>query len=185
MNHYKIPFQYGLIGAAVMLVTGVLSYIFYESLFSSFFLQSVIGMLSFGVMIFIPVWGIVTFKRSLGSIAFKDAFIGGLIIVAFMLTTSTAFSFVLSNYIDPEYPVQLYEKVTTTTEESMEKLGATDEDIEKTLSRIRLEDFKPTAIGSLRSLGIGMGVGMVLCGVVALFVSRKDPSELNQPKVSQ
>lgn len=175
----SIPLRYGLIGGLVMSVLALVTYMFYNVLFSSFVMQSVFGILSFGLTIFIPVWGTVSHKRSLGKISFLNAFAAAMIIIGISMAFSSMWSYVIPNVIDTAYPEQVYEKVKNTTIESMEKFGASDEDIEKATERFSLEDFKPTALKTLRSFGISLGVGTVLSLIIAVFVSRPDPT---QPK---
>jgi MFS family permease len=174
MEKYSTPIRYGIIGGIVMCISALLSYLFYNQLFGSFAAQSIYGLLMLGLMIFIPVWGTITYKRQKGQISFGDAFIAGMIIIGITLLFSSTISYVLPNFIDKDYPQQLYEKVKSTTSDSMEKFGAPEDQIEKALERIKLEDFQPTLLRTLRSFGIGLGMGAVLCLIIAAFASRPE-----------
>ncbi len=174
MEKYNTPFRYGFIGGIVMCIVSIVTYIFYNQLFGSLSMQAIFGFVMLGIMIFIPVWGTVTFKRQLGALTFSEAFITGMIIISMTLFFSSTISYVIPNVIDTDYPQQLYDKVRNTTMESMEKFGASDEQIEESLERVKIEDFKPTLLTSVRSFGISLGVSSLLCLLIAAFVSRKE-----------
>jgi hypothetical protein len=176
MEKYSTPLRYGFIGGIVMCIISIVSYMFYNQLFGSLSMQAFFGFAMLGIIIFIPVWGTVTFKRQVGVLSFGDAFIAGMIIISITLFFSSTMSYVIPNVIDTEYPQQLYERIRNSTSESMEKFGASDEQIEESLERIKLEDFQPTLLTSIRSFGISLGVSALLCLLIAAFVSRKEKS---------
>ncbi len=175
MNKYATALRYGIIGALMTAVYGVLTYIFYRSLFSSFFIQMIFGLAYFASIIFIVVWGVISHKREQGSVKFPDAFIAGMIIYTLTIVSSNFVSYIIPHYIDTDYPQQLYELVKRSTADSMEKFGAPDEEIEKALDRIKMDQFNPDLLSTLKGLGISIAVGAVLCLIVAAFASRRDP----------
>ncbi|MFN8322472.1 MAG: DUF4199 domain-containing protein [Chitinophagales bacterium] len=180
--NFKLPIRYGLTGGLVMSIISVITYMFYDSLFSSLWVQSIFGLVTFGIIIFIPIWGTVSIKKAEGKLTFFQAFLSGVIIIAITMAFSTALSYLIPNVIDTEYPEHIYEKVKNTTIESMEKFGASDEDINKATERFTLEQFKPTIVASLRSYGISVGLGVILSLIIAVFVSRPEPV---QPKAEE
>ena len=88
------------------------------------------------------------------------------------LLFSNIISYIIPNFIDTEYPQHLYDIVRNNTAATMEKFGAQDEDIEKALKGITLEQFTPTLMSTLKAFGISLGLGLILSLIVALFVSR-------------
>ena len=124
MNKFSTPLRYGAIGFMVMCIISFLSYFFYRQLFGSFYMQIAIGLLFFGISIFIPIWGGISFrKESGGIISFKDAFIAVFIIYAVSSLGSSCMQYLIPNVIDTEYPEQLLQLIKTTTADSMEKFG--------------------------------------------------------------
>ncbi len=169
---YKLPIRYGLIGGMIMCVISLISYIFYAQLFGSMWSQMIFGLLTLGVMIFIPVWGTVTYKHQIGKVSFIEAVTASMIIIFLTLLFSNIISYIIPNFIDTEYPQHLYDIVQSNTAATMEKFGAQDEDIEKALEGITLEQFTPTIMSTFRSFGKWLGAGLILSLIVALFVSR-------------
>ena len=176
---FSIPLRYGLIGGFIICIISILSYLFYTQLFGSLMAQSIFGLSFFALIVFIPVWGTVTFKRSVGSVTFQQAFLAAMIIISISMAFSSVMSYVIPNIIDTDYPVQLHQLVQKNTAETMEKFGTSDEEIEKAMDRIKLEDFKPTLLKTLRSFGISLAMGAGLSLIIALFVSRPNKE---QPK---
>lgn len=180
--NYQLPIKYGLISGIVMCMISMITYFFYNSLFSSIVLQMVFGLISFGLMLFFPIWGAVTYKREkAGNVGFGEILIVAFIICAIGLFFSSAMGYIIPNLIDTDYPQNIYNRVVKTTSESMEKMGSSDSDIEKALERIKLEDFKPTILRTLRGYGIALVVGFVLSTLVAVFAARKNREETPEP----
>ncbi len=176
-SEYGLPIRYGLIGGMVMCVISVITYMFYAQLFSSLWVQMIFGLVTIAIMIFIPVWGTVSFKHSLGTISYLQAVTACMIIVFITMVMSNVIAYVIPNFLDTEYPQELYGLVQRNTEQTMEKFGAPDEEIEKALERITPDQFTPTIVSTLRGLGISLGLGLILSLIVALFVSRKSKEE--------
>lgn len=168
-----------------MCVIGLLGYLFYDSLFGSMMIQMLFGLITFGLMLFFPIWAAVTYKREKnGNVNFGEIFLVVFIVCAISLTLSSIMQYMIPNVIDPDYPEAVYNRVVKTTSESMEKFGSSDADVEKALERIRLEDFKPTPIQALKSFGIGLAISAVLSLLVSLFAARKkreEPTIPNEP----
>lgn len=179
MNNYSLSVRYGLVGALLMCIFGLFTYMFYRTLFSSFFVQMIFGLAYFASVIFIVVWGVVSFKRELAEITFLKAFLAGMIIFSMTMFASNFTSYIIPNYIDTDYPQQLYDLVKRSTAQSMERFGAPDEEIEKAMERIEPEQFSPTLAKTARAYGISLGVGALLCLIVAAFVSRKNTPDTN------
>ncbi|MCX6200578.1 MAG: DUF4199 domain-containing protein [Bacteroidetes bacterium] len=169
---YKLPIRYGLIGGMIMCVISLISYIFYSQLFGTMWSQMIYGLLSLGILIFIPVWGTVTYKHEMGKISFIQALTASMIIIFLTLLFSNVISYIISNVVDTEFPQHLFDIVRNNTAATMEKFGAQDEDIEKAMRQIRLEDFTPTVLSTLKTFGKSLGVGLLFSLLLALFVSR-------------
>lgn len=176
MNNYSTPIRYGVIGALIMSVFGILTYVFYRSLFSSFFIQMVFGLAYFASVVFIVVWGVISFKRESEGFSFFKAFVAGMIIFSMTMFASTFISYIIPNFIDTDYPQQLYELVKRSTAESMERFGAPDDEIEKGLDRIKFDQFQPTLAKTAQGFGISLGLGALLSLIIAAFASRRDPN---------
>jgi hypothetical protein len=162
----------GLIGGLVMAIIGILSYVFYRQLFGSLMTQISVSFLFLVIMVFIPVWGTISYKQSVGQVTFAQALSACMTIIFIMMLCSNIVTYIIPNYLDTEYPEQVYDLMRRTTESAMEKMNATDEQIEEALSRFSVEQFRPTLGTVVRSLGMTLGLGFVLSLIVALFVSR-------------
>lgn len=174
MKEYNTPIKYGLIGGLIMCVLAVLTYMFYAQLFSSFSMQMLYGLVALGIMIFIPIWAGVTFKRENNNdLSFAKAFVVCFIAFAIMQLIGGTISYVIPNFVDTEYPEKLHELVQNTTRETMEKFNAPEDQIDQKVEEIKLEQFKPTALTALQSFGKMLAFGAVLCALIALFVKRK------------
>lgn len=181
--NYQLPIRYGLISGITMCVVSMLTYFFYDTLFGSMVLQMLFGLLSFGLMLFFPIWGAVTYKREKGgNVGFVELLIVTFMICAIGMFFSSAMGYLIPNVIDAEYAQNIYNRVVKTTSESMEKLGSSDSDIEKALERIKLEDFKPTIFKTLKGYGISLIVGFVLSSLIAVFVARKNRDQAQLPQ---
>jgi len=153
---------------------------FYRQLFGSFTSQMLFGLVTMGIMIFIPVWGAVTYKREHGGVIdFKTALVVAFTIYAITVACSSVLSYVIPNYLDTDYPNELLELVQNTTRESMEKFNAPQESIDKAIEGMTVDKFKPSAVQALKGFGINLIVGLVLGLLIAVFVSRK-PKNYNQ-----
>lgn len=176
-KNFSLPIRYGLIGGFIVCIISVFSYLFYRQLFSGFVMQAIFGFAFLAMLVFIPVWGTVSFKRELGKLTFQQAFLCSVTILAITLFFSGVLGYLIPNVIDPDYPEQLHELITKTTAESMEKFGAPDDKIEETLEAIKLEDFTPTLEATVITYGKQLGMGIVLSVLIALFVSRPSKDE--------
>ncbi|HLP21411.1 MAG TPA: DUF4199 domain-containing protein [Chitinophagales bacterium] len=180
----NLPIRYGIIGGMVMCLISILSYLFYRQLFGSMMSQAMFGFLFIAIMIFIPVWGTVSYKRAMGGLSFTQALSACMVIIFITLTFSSVISYIIPNFLDTEYPQQLYDLMRTNMENTMEKYNATDEDTQKALERISLEQFTPTITSTIKSMGVNLGLGFILSLIVALFVSRnskKEPTVNTEP----
>ncbi|MDB5282650.1 MAG: hypothetical protein JWO06_1725 [Bacteroidota bacterium] len=175
MNKFSVPIRYGVIGALVYATIGFISYMLYRQLFSSFMTQILFGIVVFGIGIFIPVFGGVTFRRAQGgSLSFKDAFLGVFIICAVSAVGSSVMTYVIPNIIDTEYPQKSMDLIQSTTRETMEKFGAPDEKIEEAMQRFKIENFKPGVVSTLKGYGISLIWGLVLSLIIAAFIRRNN-----------
>ncbi|HWB62448.1 MAG TPA: DUF4199 domain-containing protein [Chitinophagales bacterium] len=178
---FKVAVRYGVIGALVMIIISVLSYLFYQNLFDSFFMQIATGFLFFALFVFIPVWGGVTFKRANGGVvSFKNAFIGVIIICAITSAGSNIMQYLIPNVLDTQYPEELVAFMKKTTADYMEKMGAPDEKVDEVMKNFTIEKFKPSALKTLESYGIALAFSAVLSLIIAAFLARKDKTPTAQ-----
>lgn len=184
MEQFKTPIRYGIIGALVMCIFSFITYIFYRQLFSSFYVQIAIGILSFILTLIFPIVGGLKFRKDRGDVlSFKDALTGVMIICTLTFAGSTLMGYLIPNVIDQEYPQELMQLMKTTMQDSMEKFGASDEEIEKAMERMDEEKFKPTLLQSAKGFGISLGIGLVLSMIIAAFI-RRAPKPIAQAEDS-
>lgn len=178
MNNFKIPLRYGVIGALVMCIFSFISYLFYRQLFSSFYTQIGVGTVSLAIMIAIPLMGGFAFRKDRGNVlSFKDALVGVLLICVITFAGSSLMGYLIPNVIDTEYPEQVMQLMKNSTQETMEKFGSSDEEIEKAMERFDDEQFKPSLLQTIKGYGISLGIALVLSLIIAAVI-RREPQPL-------
>jgi hypothetical protein len=173
MNKYAIAVRYGVIGALITCIISFLSYLFYRQLFGSFTMSMATRFIFFAIGLFIPIWGGITFRRANnGNISFLEAFTAVFIIYMITAFAAVMMSYLICNVIDPQYPDNLTELLKNTTRDTMEKFGAQDDQIEKTMEQFKVENIRPTMRSSVMQIGISAIIGAVLSIIVGLFIKR-------------
>ena len=77
----QIPVRFGLIAFAFVLTTGMLMYVFYQAVISSFMLFAAIGLFSLAFVLFLSIWSGITYRRENGGvISFGHAFLAVFIV---------------------------------------------------------------------------------------------------------
>lgn len=177
MGKFMTPVRYGLIAALVGCILAFITYLFYHQIYSSLTVQMFYGFISLAVWVFIPIWSGVTFKREqVGHLSFGDAFLA--VFITFLLSNvgSSLTNYLIPNVIDKNYPGQLLQQVRTSTEESMEKFGTSQDQIDKAMDKINIDSFRPTIVKTLKYFGIGLLISAVLSLIIAGFIRRNPPT---------
>jgi len=163
--------NYGLyLGGFLALIT-VIGYAVYLELLTKWWL-------GIGLFIVIIVFGIISTAKSKsmldGIISFKDAFSSYFITVAIGFIISTVVSIIIFNVIDPEAAIALKEQTIDATIEMMRSLGAPEDAVEETLTKME-EQKNQFSIGpQIQSTFIFLGIQAVIGLIIALVMKKSD-----------
>lgn len=158
-----------LLGIISVLIT-TLVYVFDIELFASFKLMGILIVIN---IVFYCVLLAKTKKQLNGEFTFKQAFTTFFIAAALSMAISTVFNFLLFNVIDPAAKETLKDITIRATRDMMERFGAPESEMEKTLS-----DLEETDNYSIANLVKGFFIGLVFSSIFGLlfaliFKSRK------------
>ncbi len=182
MEKFRIPIRYGVIGMLVSCILGFIGYLFYRQLFSSWGSQITFGIISFGIGLFILIWGGINFRKDNNNVlSFGNAFLGVFIISALMMFGASLMNYVIPNFIDQQYSEDLYRIVNETTRDRLERMNLSEAEIDKAMDRVKMEDFKPTPLKALQGFGIGLAFYGVISLIVAAFIKRNPDAVVPPP----
>ncbi len=171
-NFRSISLRWGLIGALVVVLFSILLYV----IDSTLLVNTWAGLIGLVVLITIIVLGIKEVRNGQdGFISLSEALFAGFLIYVIASFLNTLFNYALFNWIDPNLPVLLKEKAIETTVEMMQKFGAGEEDINKTLEQMDdnmdLASFSTLMWNFLK----GSAFGFVISFIIALVMRKKRP----------
>ena len=170
----KSAINYGLVTGGILALVTALMYAVSTELFTKLW----IGILT---IVFVIIMGIVSTAKSKGLLggymSFKEAFSSYFITVAVGLFIATLVGILLFAVVDPELADYLNEKNIENTRAFMERFGAPESEIEKSLAE--LEGINNYSAGNqLKSYVFGLVFQAVLGLLVALIFKKKDPNEV-------
>lgn len=171
-NFKSSSLKWGLIGGLVIILYSIVMY----AIDSTLLVNMWAGFLGLAVLIAVIVMGIREVKTGQeGFISLSEALFAGFLVYIIASFVHTVFQYALFNWIDPNLPVLLKEKTIEMTVEMMQKFGASEEDINKTLSEL---DGK-LDVGSISTMFWnflkGSAFGFVICFIIALIMKKKRP----------
>lgn len=173
-NKFSIPLTWGIVtGIASILLFTVYSMFLMESM--GFMGASVFGILSFVVVMLILLLMATQQRKAMGGyITFKEAFQAIFIAILIVVAMSTIYSYIYTNWIDPEY----FER---TKEMSIRMAGSFggDEVAEKAAEQAEAQIDKQNSFSG-RALGFAISVVLYsLFGfIIAAIVKRNKPEHL-------
>ncbi|MCF8298930.1 MAG: DUF4199 domain-containing protein [Saprospiraceae bacterium] len=162
--------KYGLIGGAILILIGIIYYVFSVNIFQIFF--SLINfVITFGLLIVMMILGMKAYrdKELDGKINYGNCFFVGLIISFTAMIMSGVFNFLFYTYFDPEYMPAMVDKFI----DMMEGYNLPPEKIEESLAKVE-KNLIP--INQLKNTLI---MGVIASGVLSLIVSifiKKEPA---------
>ncbi len=163
--------KWGLILGMVNIAIYLLCYVIDKNILTQWWLG--VGTLVINItLMIIPV---TTKRKELGGlISFKDAFIICFVVLAGGALLQSVFNYVLYNLIDPSLSNFIKEKTIETTANMMEKFGAPQEQIDKTLSDMQNQDMSqnPARIG--QQYLVMLLINAVISSIIAA-IFKKNP----------
>ena len=167
-------FYLALISIAISVVIWVGNVIESMGIFGS----ALIGLFSFVITFFMLFFFTKSYrnKELNGIISFKDAFLFAFLVVIFSTLITTVYNYIFHTLIDPEYMKNVMAVMQQKTMDYMEKVGAPEAQIEKTLEKFA---EIPTVWKTLKQ-GILYGLigGSIISLIVAAIVKKKEVFEI-------
>ncbi|HPE77843.1 MAG TPA: DUF4199 domain-containing protein [Draconibacterium sp.] len=136
--------------------------------------SAIIGLLSFVITFLLLLFFTKAYrnKELNGIISFKQAFQFAMLVVIFSVLITTIYNYIFHTLIDPEYMKNLMAVLQQKTMNYMEKVGAPEAQIEKTLEKF---SEIPTIWKTLRQgIVTGLIAGAVISLIVAAIVKKKE-----------
>lgn len=169
----NIPVRYGIIALLVSIVSSMIFYFFYQTLFGSFFMSAVVGLLSFGIAAFIGIWSGITYRRDHGNvISFGHAFLAIFIVYAFSTGGSIVSNYLINDLIDPQYAENASSYMKSKMEEQFEKMNMTDEQIKEATKDMNAENFNPPPLKFAKKMGGFLAFMAFVALIAAAFIKR-------------
>ncbi|MBP6516733.1 MAG: DUF4199 domain-containing protein [Chitinophagales bacterium] len=161
--------KWGIIGGLVSIILTMLIYFVSPSSLASFSLIFVFLLVS----LFFLIWGGIDFRKANNDeISFVDALMATLIIAMISSLIGTLFSYILMNFIDPQLPEIIKQKVIENTVEMMEKFNTPDDKIEEAIDGIRSQNFSGGIKDYALKFANSMLMNAVFCLIVSAFIKR-------------
>jgi uncharacterized membrane protein (DUF485 family) len=136
--------------------------------------SAIIGLLSFVITFLLLLFFTKAYrnKELNGIISFKQAFQFAILVIIFSVLITTIYNYIFHTLIDPEYMKNLMAVMQQKTLDYMEKVGAPEAQIDKTLERF---SEIPTIWKTLRQgIVTGLIAGAVISLIVAAIVKKKE-----------
>jgi len=169
--------RFGIIYGLIQIIITVASYMAGADFIASNMIMFSVFMLLLTVGY--TIYSIIQFRKSAGGyMTLKEGFMATFFTLAVGGLLTTAFTIILYNFIDKEYPQLLAEKSIEKTAEMMESFGASEDDIENALERTDDVAERFTVFGQIRGYLFGLifyAIYSVILG--AIFKRAKPPFE--------
>ena len=169
----QIPVRFGLIAFAFVLTTGMLMYVFYQAVISSFMLFAAIGLFSLAFVLFLSIWSGITYRRENGGvISFGHAFLSVFIVFFLNSVGSISSQLLVNKVIDKEYA----EKASSLLKEKMtdyfDKNNVPEDKAKEAMKDMGPEKFNPPFSEMMKTLAKWLVAFAVISAIIAAFIKR-------------
>ena len=169
----QIPVRFGLIAFAFVLTTGMLMYVFYQAVISSFMLFAAIGLFSLAFVLFLSIWSGITYRRENGGvISFGHAFLAVFIVFFLNSVGSISSQLLVNKVIDKEYA----EKASSLLKEKMtdyfDKNNVPEDKAKEAMKDMGPEKFNPPFSEMMKTLAKWLVAFAVISAIIAAFIKR-------------
>ena len=171
-NFKTTSLKWGLIGGLLIILFSIIMY----AIDSALLVNTWAGLIGFVVLLTVIILSVKEVKLGQdGFISLSEALFAGFLVYVIASFLHTVFQYALFNWIDTNLPILLKEKTIATTVEMMQKFGASEEDINKTLSQLdgKLDVGNPANM--FWNFLKGSAFGFVICFIIALIMKKKRP----------
>jgi hypothetical protein len=184
MEKFKsnIPLRIGGIAFVAMIIAGMISYAFYQTLFKSMMLQAIYGFAIMGLALFLGIWAGITYRReNNGYITLQHAFLAVFITFLFCNAGNLISSILVNKVIDPLYSQKIKKMVKDNLVETLEKYNVPDDKVQESIKKIDQEDYDPTSLNMMKKVFYFIIGEAVLALIIAAFIKRgsKDIKEMS------
>lgn len=138
------------------------------------------GLFIIAVLIGAVIYAGITYRKSIGGfLPYGKAFQHAFVTLAVIGLLSSIFSLLLYTVIDKELPSKLTDVQIENTQKMLEGFGTPEDAIEKAIADIRKSaESQYSAVGVIKTYGIGLIIYAVLSLITSLFVRRNQPEEM-------
>jgi hypothetical protein len=169
----SIPLRYGIIAFTATLTVGLLMYVFYHSVVSSFMMFAAIGLFSIALVLFLGIWSGITYRRENGGvISFGHAFLAVFIVFLFNSLGSISAQLLINKVIDKQYAEKASSMLKEKMSDRFEKMNMTDDQIKEATKDINAESFDPPIAKQFKSFTIFLAVSLAVAAIIAAFIKR-------------
>lgn len=164
--------KWGLIGSLVIIIYSIILYVIDSALMVNMWA----GFVGLIVLIAVIVMNVKEVRNNQGGyISLSEALFAAFLVYVIASFINTLFNYALFNWIDPNLPVLLKEKTIETTVEMMQKFGASEDDINKTLAQLDEKMDVGSFSTQFWNFLKGSAFGFVISFIIALIMKKKRP----------
>ncbi len=173
-NLVEHALKFGLIMGLVSIVIQLGIYVINKE----WLVSVVLGFISFAITITLVVYPIRVYRQQNGGVvSFKEAFVIGFIVFAGSSLLTSVFQYALYNFIDPDLSEYIKEKAIEKVASITEKIGGSQDDIEKAVEQLEREDFSQSPKRLASNFLGGILSGSVISLIIAAFTRKKPKTQ--------
>ncbi len=174
-------------GVILGIVSVIFSLIMYMTGFMPYNIKRavLVGLITLIITIIFLVTGTKSYRDKIlnGTITYWNAVMVGLLIVVFSAILSSFYSLIFNLYIDPEYMNKVTEASKNWWYDYLNRVGATDYQIEDTMNKLDKQMADSSPIKSFfKGLYMSAILGLILSLITSAFV-KKNPNPFSEPTV--
>jgi hypothetical protein len=184
---WKLVIRDGLIGGMIVILQSLLSYVLFETLYANMWMSMVIGIVMLAVMVFLGIWGGISYRRAHGNvISFIQAFVAVFTVFVMMTIGSHLTNTVICKVIDTEYPQRASSFLKDKMSAQFEKMNMTDDQIQDAMKGMTAEEFNPPMSKLLLKMAKFLAAFAVIALITAAFIKRNsdDLTNLHAPPIA-
>jgi hypothetical protein len=110
-------------------------------------------------------------KKIGGHWSFGSAFKSLLIMSVLLVVISTAYSFILVKYVDPEMPAKINQAMLDRTTTMLSNMGTDEATIDKSTQTFKNGEFEAKMQPTLKNEAFNLFVGIIVYGVIGLIIA--------------
>lgn len=169
----QIPVRYGIIAFSMAVTIGLLMYVFYQSLISHFLMYAAIGLISFGLVLFLAIWSGISYRReNAGVISFAHAFLAVFLVFVFSSTGNILTQVLVNKVIDTQYAEKASSMLKDKMADYFDKNNIPEDKAKEAMKDMGPEKFNPPFADLLVSTLKFLVVFGLISALVAAFIKR-------------